>query len=84
MLWTWEGGGGGGGGETRGEEGLWGIFGGRGGRLGECGEGRWVTRALWWLVNWWLLMSRLYVGVASLMVTTQPVGMVLDFFFLRS
>lgn len=46
VLWTWEGGGGGG--ETRGEEGLWGIFGGRGGRLGEYGEGRWVTRALWW------------------------------------
>lgn len=59
MLWTWEGGGGGG--ETRGEEGLWGIFGGRGGRRGECGEGRWVTRALWWVVVWYLLMSRLYV-----------------------
>lgn len=33
------------------------------------------------VVVWSLLMSRLYVGVASLMVTTQPVGMVLDVFF---
>lgn len=56
-------------GERRPPGGVWG---------GEVGDQGIVV--VWWVVVWQLLMSRLYVGVASLMVTTQPVGMVLDFF----